>query len=130
MLYPLSRMYDTLNKLSNGEIVVMLDSCFSGAKGRSVASEGVSPLVMSLESQSLAVGKVTVVAASTVSQISSYYDKVRHGLFTYYLLWGIRGDADVEKQGIVDIGSLYRYVRPKVSEKAPWNNINDYGLQT
>ncbi|MCX5854731.1 MAG: caspase family protein, partial [Deltaproteobacteria bacterium] len=92
-LYPLSRMYDTLNKLSNGETAVMLDSCFSGAKGRSVASEGARPLVMSMESPSLTVGKVTVVAASTGSQISSDYDKVRHGLFTYYLLRGIRGDA-------------------------------------
>ena len=117
-LYPLRRMYDTLNKLPNGEIVVMLDSCFSGAKGRSVTSEGARPLVMSLESPVLSVGKVTVVAASTGSQISSDYDKVRHGLFTYYLLRGIRGDADVKKQGIVDLGSLYRYVRSKVSEKA------------
>jgi len=117
-LYPLSRMYDTLNKLPTSDIVVMLDSCFSGAKGRSVASEGVRPLVMSPENPVLSVGKVTVVAASTGIQISSDYDKVRHGLFTYYLLRGIRGDADVEKQGIVDLGSLYRYVRLKVSEKA------------
>jgi uncharacterized caspase-like protein len=117
-LYPLSRMYDRLNKLPNKEIVVMLDSCFSGAKGRSVSSEGARPLVMSLESQSLAVGKVTVVAASTASQISSDYDKVRHGLFTYYLLRGIRGDADIEKQGVIDLGSLYRYVSTAVSEKA------------
>ncbi|KAF0144382.1 MAG: ankyrin [Nitrospirae bacterium] len=117
-LYPLNRMYDTLNKLPNREIVVMLDSCFSGAKGRSVASEGARPLVMSVESQSLAVGKVTVVAASTGSQISSDYDKVRHGLFTYYLLRGLRGDADIEKQGVVDLGSLYQYVSTKVSEKA------------
>ena len=117
-LYPLSRMYDTLNKLPNREIVVMLDSCFSGAKGRSVASEGARPLVMSMESPSLTVGKVTVVAASTGSQISSDYDKVRHGLFTYYLLRGIRGDADVEKHGVVNLGALYHYVRTKVSEKA------------
>ncbi|MCX5835385.1 MAG: hypothetical protein NTX62_00110 [Deltaproteobacteria bacterium] len=96
----------------------MLDSCFSGAKGRSVASEGARPLVMSMESPSLTVGKVTVVAASTGSQISSDYDKVRHGLFTYYLLRGIRGDADVEKHGVVNLGALYHYVRTKVSEKA------------
>ncbi|MBI4634186.1 MAG: caspase family protein [Deltaproteobacteria bacterium] len=117
-LYPLSRMYAALNKLPNRDTVVMLDSCFSGAKGRSVTSEGARPLVMSLESQSLAVGKVTVVAASTGSQISSDYDKVHHGLFTYYLLRGIRGDADIEKQGVVNLGSLYQYVSARVSEKA------------
>ncbi len=117
-LYPLSRMYGALNKLPNREIVVMLDSCFSGAKGRSVASEGARPLVMSVENPSLTVGKVTVVAASTGSQISSDYDKVRHGLFTYYLLRGIRGDADIEKHGVVNLGALYNYVRTKVSEKA------------
>lgn len=117
-LYPLSRMYETLNKLSSEKIIVMLDSCFSGAKGRSVTSEGARPLVISMENPSLITGKIAVVAASTANQISSDYDKVRHGLFTYYLLRGIRGDADVKKQGVVDLGSLYKYVRMNVSEKA------------
>lgn len=48
-LYPLQAMYDSLSKLPVKEVVVMLDSCFSGAKGRSITSEGARTLVMTLK---------------------------------------------------------------------------------
>ena len=38
--YPLKRMYDALGKLQAKEIIVALDSCFSGAGGRSVIAKG------------------------------------------------------------------------------------------
>lgn len=117
-LYPLSKMYDALNRLPAKEVIVMLDSCFSGAKGRSVTSEGARPLVISLGAPVLAGGKISVIAGSTGSQISSDFSRARHGLFTYFLLRGMRGEADTEKIGVVDLGSLFAYVRRNVSEKA------------
>jgi hypothetical protein len=117
-LYPLKNMYDVLNKLPAKEVVVMLDSCFSGAKGRSITSEGVRPLVMTLENTLLASGKIMVLAGSSGTQISSDYDKVKHGLFTYYLLRGIQGEADKNRNGVVELGELYQYVRINVSETA------------
>jgi hypothetical protein len=117
-LYPLSKMYDALNRLPAKEVVVMLDSCFSGAKGRSVTSEGARPLFISLGTPVLARGKLSVIAGSTGSQISSDYLRTRHGLFTYFLLRGMRGEADKEKKGLVDLGSLFSYVKRNVSEKA------------
>jgi hypothetical protein len=117
-LYPVSRMYAALNKLSAREVIVMLDSCFSGAEGRSVTSKGTRPLVITMEDKISKEGNIMVLAASEGNQISSDYDKVRHGLFTYYLLRGLRGDADVDKTGYVDLGSLYRFVKTKVAEKA------------
>ena len=117
-LYPLTRMYEALGRLPAKEVVVMLDSCFSGAKGRSVTSEGARPLVMSPGTPALAVGRITVIAGSTGSQISSDYDKMRHGLFTYYLLRGMRGEADRDKKGVVEIGGLFDYVKANVAERA------------
>jgi len=117
-LYSLKRMYESLNKLPAKDVIVMLDSCFSGAEGRSVTKTGARPLVMSIENPILAGGKIMVLAAAAGSQISSDYDKVQHGLFTYYLLRGMRGEADVNKDGIVSLGELYEYTRTNVSEKA------------
>jgi len=88
-------MYDALNKLPVREVVVMLDSCFSGAKGRSITGEGTRPVSISIENPVLAGGKIVVIAASSGSQMSSDYDKVKHGLFTYYLLRGMRGEASM-----------------------------------
>lgn len=59
-----------------------------------------------------------VLAASTGNQISSDYDRVQYGLFTYYLLKGMRGEADADGNGIVELIELYEYVKANVSEKA------------
>ncbi|MBW2570521.1 MAG: ankyrin repeat domain-containing protein [Deltaproteobacteria bacterium] len=49
--YPLKRLYAKLDKLPAKEIIVVLDSCFSGAGGRSVLAKGARPLVMNMEKQ-------------------------------------------------------------------------------
>ena len=117
-LYPLQNIYASLNKLPAKRVIVMLDSCFSGAKGRSVTQEGARPLVMHLDNILPAGQKVIVVAGATGNQISSDYDRVKHGLFTYYLLRGLRGEADRNSKGVVNLEDLYQYVKKNVSEKA------------
>ncbi|BFU90696.1 MAG: Ankyrin repeat-like protein [Nitrospira sp.] len=42
-------------------------------------------------------------------------DQHRHGLFTYYLLKGLRGEADTNRSGTVTFGELAGYVRQKVA---------------
>ncbi|MGC4095819.1 MAG: hypothetical protein QM706_01770 [Nitrospira sp.] len=42
-------------------------------------------------------------------------DQHRHGLFTYYLLKGLRGDADTNHNRTVTFGELTSYVRQKVA---------------
>ena len=117
-LYSLKKMYESLNKLPAREVIVMLDSCFSGTGGRSVTKSGARPLVISIENPVLASGKINVLAASTGSQISSDYDSVKHGLFTYFILRGMRGEADKNGNGTIELGELYDYVKTNVSEKA------------
>jgi len=43
-LYPLKELEDTLGKLPTKNVVVFLDSCFSGAAGRSVLAKGARPM--------------------------------------------------------------------------------------
>ncbi|HPK53738.1 MAG TPA: caspase family protein, partial [Smithellaceae bacterium] len=48
-LYSLRKMYDSLGKLKAKNVIVMLDSCFSGAPGRSITNAGARPLVMNVD---------------------------------------------------------------------------------
>ncbi|MBW2608621.1 MAG: ankyrin repeat domain-containing protein, partial [Deltaproteobacteria bacterium] len=48
--YPLKRLYKKLGRLQASEVIVVLDSCFSGAGGRSVLAKGARPLVMTSQS--------------------------------------------------------------------------------
>ena len=72
--YPLRRLYDSLGKLPAKEIIVALDSCFSGAGGRSVIAKGARPLVMTMSSDSIP-KKVAVLSAASGDQISSTYEE-------------------------------------------------------
>jgi hypothetical protein len=116
--YPLKRLYDQLGKLPAKEVVVMLDSCFSGAGGRSVIAKGMRPMVLSVENQMLASGKTVVLAASQGNQVSSTYDQKSHGLLTYYFLKGLQGEADKNKDGSIDLAEVFAYVKPQVERKA------------
>ncbi|MDD5169163.1 MAG: ankyrin repeat domain-containing protein, partial [Syntrophales bacterium] len=80
--YPLKKLYESLNKLQVKEIIVALDSCFSGAGGRSVLAKGSRPLVMNLQSNMVLSKNMTVLSASSGDQTSSTYDEKGHGLFT------------------------------------------------
>jgi hypothetical protein len=116
--YPLNRMYEALGKLPAKEIIVALDSCFSGAGGRSVIAEGSRPLVMNLE-KSLTISKnMTVLAAASGDQISSTYKEKGHGLFTYFLLKGIKNEDVVKQDGSIAIHDLFTYVKPQVERIA------------
>lgn len=109
--YPLKKLYESLNKLQAKEIIVALDSCFSGAGGKSVIAKGARPLVMNLEHDIKLSKNMIVMSASLGDQISSTYEEKGHGLFTYFMLKGI-------KDGITEIGELFDYLKPHVGRTA------------
>jgi ankyrin repeat protein len=116
--YPLKRLYEHLAKLPAKEVVVMLDSCFSGAGGRSVIAKGTRPMALSVENPVLAGGKTVVLAASSGGQVSSTYLQQGHGLLTYFFLKGLRGEADTNKDGAIDLAEIFSYVKPQVERTA------------
>lgn len=119
--YPLKRLYSKLGQLKAKSVLVALDSCFSGAGGRSVLAKGTRPLVgkvdMAIETQ----GKISVISASAGDQISGTNDDAGYGLFTYNFLQGLNGGAK-DSQGQVTLESLYGYIKPRVQDTARRGN--------
>lgn len=116
--YPLSRLYQSLADLPAKEVVVVLDSCFSGAGGRSVIAKGMRPIITEIKSHLLGKGKTIVLAASSGQQVSSTYEQKAHGLMTYFFLKGLQGEADTNKDGKIEIAELFEYLRPQVERVA------------
>ena len=116
--YSLKRMYDALGKLPAKKIVVALDSCFSGAGGRSVLAKGARPLVMNLQNNMVLSKNMTVLSASSGDQISSTYDEKGHGLFTYFMLKGIKNEEVVNQDGSIAVSDLFSYLKPQVERIA------------
>lgn len=116
--YSLKRMYAALGKLPAKEVIVALDSCFSGAGGRSVIAKGSRPLVMNFQSNVVLPKNMTVLSASSGDQTSSTYDEKGHGLFTYFLLKGIKNEDVTRPDGSLKIDDLYDYLKPQVERIA------------
>lgn len=112
--YSLKRLYENLGALPTKEVVVVLDSCFSGAGGRSVIAQGTRPLAISVENPVLATGKMAVLSASSGAQISTTYLEKGHGLLTYFFLKGLQGEADWNKDGVIELTEVFQYVKPNV----------------
>ena len=55
-----------------------------------------------------------VLAASRANEVSAERPDMQHGVFTYYLLEGLRGKADIDGDNIITIDELYNYVSQKV----------------
>jgi hypothetical protein len=114
--YPLKEILADIGSLKIKNGFLFTDACFSGmaARGDKMLVTGARPAVIRVDDVNLAAGKIVAMGASTGAQLSHAYRDKRHGLFTYYLLEGMRGQADNNKGGQIGLGELYGYVKENV----------------
>lgn len=117
--YSMDSFYSALKDLHAKSVTVMLDSCFSGISGRGESTVSLiadaRPLFIKPVGANLPSG-VTVLAAATGDQLSFSYPEKKHGLFTYFLLKGLRGDA--YQDGSLTLGDLHKYLQQSMVERA------------
>ena len=116
-----SKLYQRLAHAGPGEVVVMLDACFSGAGGRSVLPRGARPLVR-VQLGPKPPPALVVMAAAGADQITGEYAKGDSGLFTYFMLQALGGEADADGDGRITADELMRFVRPRVERQARSEN--------
>jgi len=61
---------------------------------------------------------VTVFSASSGKEISSAWPEKKHGIFSYYLMKGMRGDADDNQDKKITVGELGDYLKNNVTATA------------
>ena len=108
--YPVAQLYKKLGELPAKQVLVTMDSCFSGMGGRSVLASGARPLIGKIET-GVAPAKLTVLAASAANEISGSLDDKGHGAFTYFLLQGLGAGKTTPK-------ALADYLTPRVQDEA------------
>jgi uncharacterized caspase-like protein len=73
---------------------------------------------MNLQSNIAFSKNMTVLSASSGEQISSTYDEKGHGLFTYFMLKGIKSEDVVKPDGSIKMDDLFGYIKPQVERIA------------
>jgi hypothetical protein len=114
---PVREVLSKLGQSKAREVLAVVDSCFSGAGGRSVLPPGARPLVRVKEEAAPA--QLALFSASRGSEISGPTPAGDGGLFTKFVLDGLgNGAADMNGDGQVSLEELSQWVGPRVSREA------------
>jgi TPR repeat protein len=119
---PMEKIQETFADIRARSLVFLLDACYSGTAGGRTFAPAVATRAMNLSADFLdeiASGEGRCVITSCgVNEVSVESVDFGHGLFTHYLLEGMRGAADANGSGAVDVDELFRYVRTHVRDAA------------
>ena len=117
----LKELYYNLSKMGAKTVTVYLDACFTGqTRDSKMLIADARPILISQNKDNLP-SNITIFSSSSGSQISGAIKEKEHGLFTYYLLKGLSGDADINKDKSLQINELSKYVSKNVKDQAAIN---------
>jgi tetratricopeptide (TPR) repeat protein len=113
-MVPLTMVLKELAQCKSRRKVLMVDACRNdpfaeGERGKSWAKKVKNRLQLDLPSE----GDIIVMFSCSPAQYSNEDVKLRHGVFFYYVIRGLLGEA-AGKDGIVTVDSLLAYARPQV----------------
>ncbi|MHA1569191.1 MAG: caspase family protein [Alphaproteobacteria bacterium] len=116
--YNLETLYKNLAQIPARNMTIVLDTCFSGgtATGQMLVAAA-SPL--HLDAQTSAPANAETFTSTGPGQVSSWYPQMRHGLFTYFFLKGLRGAADRNGDHKITAGEMKQYLTDR-AEGVPY----------
>ncbi len=101
-----------LTDIKANTVVFFVDACFSSGMVKKPAS------IRGLETYLGTDKDYVIITSSQADQRSIESSRLRHGLFSYSLIKGLSGEADVNSDGLVDIEELWPLVTSQVSKLA------------
>lgn len=110
-LYPVRRMQEVLSRLPMQRAIMMFDVSLAPSPG---ANPATTPHADWGEGTDDEKGHVMWMVGNRSLQEAHAYEPAKHGLFTYSLLRGLQGVADIDRDGTVAAGELCTYARHEV----------------
>jgi uncharacterized caspase-like protein len=96
-----------------GPAILMLDCCYSGAVMPAQPAPSTAPRPAAAGSKS---SGTFFLCASRAREESAEGPKLRHGTFTQAVLRGLAGKADANKDGVITVGELERFVKERTRQ--------------
>jgi hypothetical protein len=109
-VYSLRRLHETLVKLPIERAIVLLDLSLEHSREK----EGGDQAAPVWEQEGQGKDKIMWMVGNRAVQEAHGYDQGQHGLFTYQLLRGLAGEADLDEDGTILAGELCTYAKGQV----------------
>ena len=99
-------------------VTIFMDACYSGqARGGETLVASARPIALKSQPTTFP-SNFTVISASQADQISSSSPELQHGIFSYYLMRGMEGEADLNKDGKITLNETQAYLSENVGRHA------------
>jgi hypothetical protein len=109
----LSRLRTQMDQCQASVKFIFLDACFSGGFRTGSRLDGQAAVDLLKEAR----GTVAI-SSSTSQQESLESAQLGHGIFTYWLVRGLRGEANSQVDRRIDADELFRFIKDRVRQSA------------
>ncbi len=98
-------------------VTVFLDTCYSGTTRGTETLIASRPIAIKAKQQDIPEG-FTVMTAAAGDQTAKPLEEAKHGMFSYFLMKGMEGDADANQDNQITAGELHVYVQQNVIQQS------------
>ena len=114
-----TELFKEIIDLNPKSVMMFMDTCYSGiSRDEKMLLASARPIRIVANEEEGIPDNFTIFSASQLDQISSGLSQAKHGIFSYYLMKGLEGYADANKDKNITNGELLAYMDENVSQKA------------
>ena len=106
-------LFGDIDATNPRSVTVFLDTCYSGTSRSEEQLVSARPVSIKAKPQSIP-KKFTVITAAGNDQTAKPLEEVKHGMFSYFVMRGLEGDADGNSDKKITAGELHKYVQKNV----------------
>lgn len=115
----LNTLYAKMARWDAKNTLVFVESCFSGMSADNIPLiQDINPIRIKIDFPQVVNENFVVITAASEQQVSSNSEKLKHGIFTYYLLKGMQGEANTNNDDVLTLSELWEYILTNVPEEA------------
>ncbi|MDC6448441.1 caspase family protein [Alphaproteobacteria bacterium] len=112
-----NELFDRIAKLNPRSVTVFLDTCYSGTTRSEEFLVAAKPIFIEAKEQDIP-AKFTIFSASAGRETAKVLPEAQHGLFSYYMMKGLEGEADSNNDRAITNGELHAFINKNVSRQA------------
>ena len=111
------QLFTNIQQANPRSVTVFLDTCYSGTTRGTDMLIASRPIAIRALEQSIP-NNFTVFSAAAGDQTSKPLEEAKHGMFSYFLMKGMEGDADANNDNKITARELHAYVEQNVVQQS------------
>jgi hypothetical protein len=111
------RIFSDIASANPRSVTVFLDTCYSGSTRGSEMLIAARPILLKAKDSAVPEG-FTVFTAAAGDETAKPLEEAKHGMFSYFLMKGMEGNADTNGDKQITASELHAYVKSNVIQQS------------